>query len=116
MKTRDEIEMEHGCLFGECPDGLEGVPVGWLDMVERALDKWSERRPLPRITQIKNKFARIVVYGEHITTAMAAELETNSLYTCEECGAPGDRRVKKGWHYVQCDLCAMDAAVLEAGL
>jgi hypothetical protein len=92
---REPIKM-FGCECG----------AGWIDIIDRALDKCLAEDPDFRVFQIKEKFGTMRLYaaGGGDVQKICTEAEEESETTCEQCGAPGVLR-GGGWLYTACDGC-----------
>ncbi len=92
MKTMNQVLRDHRDLLapvlvpGRCGDG-------WGEVVEGALSELRQRRPGNKVTTIKQKLGRLVIYFDDklddTAKAIAQEASERSLTVCEVCGASG---------------------------
>lgn len=108
-----EIVDKYPSIFKGMPRSGFYVGNGWLPMIERLcalIDHYvknlsQEERGDIFVAQVKEKFGGLRFYMEGSTPyidGMIAMAESMSYITCEECGAPGERR-SGGWIRVLCD-------------
>ena len=114
IKYLDNIEHEYGYMLQTsayvCP--------GWMILIQdmlRELDtkvgNYSTEEDHPTITDIKEKFGTLRVYGYNIDDTDQAIIDRYaalSAETCMTCGAFGQMREKGYWLYVACDQHAND--------
>ncbi len=92
MKTLDQVLYDHHDLLadvfvpGRCGDG-------WAAIIDDALSELRRRAPNVRVTCIKEKLGRLVIYFDDKLDTMAKDIareaEARSMATCEVCGGPG---------------------------
>ena len=76
----------------------------YKQMAELDAELEQAKRNLPRVSQVKEKFGTLSVYGsfpenKRSAVNMAAKL---SSVTCEKCGAPGRRVITNNYHQTLC--------------
>ena len=82
-----------------------GVGDGWLPLLERLIVDLIALGWNKECAQIKEKFGGLRFYLDYTSPALDARIdqaETESLRTCEVCGAPG-KRGGSGWISTRCD-------------
>lgn len=85
------------------------VGSGWSDIIDRLIDDLEKLGWNGRVAQVKEKFGELRFYIDEGTDSMFDRIEkatTESLRTCEDCGAPGEIR-GGGWLRTLCDNCDM---------
>lgn len=89
------------------------VAPGWWPILDKALEKAREIAP-DVVFQEKEKYGRcdLMLWSEElcgtpdVLYAIMADVEQQSLKTCEICGAPGHQRNDRHWVKTLCDRCA----------
>jgi DNA-directed RNA polymerase subunit RPC12/RpoP len=103
-------------------------PAGWTALVARLAQTLENLMTVHggeiNCAQCKSKFGGLrfyACYSEDVPAeltlradAAIAAAENESYYTCEMCGAQGDRKCDHGWVYVECPDCAARHLVNEA--
>lgn len=89
------------------------VGEGWIPLLERlCVDLQKLGFDFSSVCQVKEKFGglRFYHYNDARDEVMAAidRAESESLCTCEECGAPGKPR-RGGWIKTLCDVHAKES-------
>ena len=113
-----KMEAKHPEMFENKYGGF-AVGVGWWPIIESLCaniqshtDWWNknrETRPVIEqvvVEQIKEKFGGLRFYyqgGDDTIAGMVRMAESWADHSCEECGAPGNRR-HGGWVRTLCDL------------
>ena len=80
------------------------VGSGWRLLINRVYDRLP---PNTIVVQVKEKFGALCIYVDAANEEFFQfldEIESRSLAICEDCGEPGELRVK-GWMKVRCDEC-----------
>lgn len=107
FELRKEPKPFYPIAFGiECGNG-------WYDLLDKLFQdivKICEEKelPIPKITQIKEKFAALCFYVESADSEifeLIHEAERVSRTVCETCGKPGNVKNVKGWYITICDNC-----------
>jgi len=106
IKYLASIEYEYGYMLQTNPYVYPGWMVLIQDMLREidALHDGKDEHPV--LTDVKEKFGRLRVYGHNIddeTQAIIDKYIVLSGETCMTCGAPGEMREKNRWLYVACD-------------
>lgn len=89
------------------------LPPGWIGIVERlsaALEPIVVQLPDWQVSQVKEKFGGLRFYADcssEEADRIITAAERESVRTCQDCGAPGERRGTQ-WIWTLCDAC--DAA------
>ena len=93
---------------GDLYSGFDGtVGEGWVPILDRLAADLIAMGWERSVAQIKEKFGTLCFYAEGTTRAMDDRIDqatTESSKTCENCGAPGERR-SGGWILTLCDAC-----------
>jgi len=82
---------------------------GWFDIIWNLCEEIEAMRPT--VLQIKEKFGGLRFYASFPKDyseqgwEVIREAEKQSSETCEECGQPGEFRVRNGWRLTACDKC-----------
>jgi uncharacterized protein with HEPN domain len=107
------------------PFAREGFACGdgWFTLIERLSLKLAEDPNLV-VSQVKEKFGRLVVYFddselaspevEAATDAALDQATEESKRTCELCGNPGTITQHKEWYSARCEPCLWIADIIEA--
>jgi hypothetical protein len=85
----------------------ECVDSGWNDIIARLVVDLKELGWDGGVLQVKEKFGGLRFYVNRETEAMhqrILEAENESFKTCEQCGAPGERR-DGSWIKTLCEAC-----------
>lgn len=90
---------------------------GWYNLIREAAEKLEPlikayaiefpNKPVPRASQVKEKFGTLRFYLSHGTDEMRKiieDAEIKSANTCEDCGEYGKLR-KGSWLLTLCDKC-----------
>lgn len=86
-----------------------GCGDGWFDLLMDLCEEIHAMRP--QVQQIKEKFGTLRFYASFPSEysdqgwAVIRKAEERSLETCEDCGEPGEFRIRNGWRYVSCQSC-----------
>ena len=96
-----------------CGSAVDVMP-GWHPLLIELDAALAAAAPDVRYAQIKSKWGGLRVYLESGWNKAAYQLirdaEALALRTCEQCGAPGQMRVRMRWYRTLCDGCvAADA-------
>jgi len=112
LGTRDSCLAQRGI---ECGDGWYDVLDEMFGKIEAILSQLNQREVhgALRLSQIKEKFARLTIYNSTSIPEIAqavrdAEVRANT--TCESCGGPGELRTG-GWMKIECDSCVARNAI-----
>jgi len=131
LPTEQELLKKHPTLRVEKVDpfkteksfyAYEGFGIecgkGWYGIIDRLFTKIEEelrKEGIPykdfQVSQIKEKFARLVVYsygGTNKIEEFKDEAEKESTKTCELCGYPGRTIELKGWLTCLCSKCLQE--------
>jgi len=82
---------------------------GWFDIIWKLCEEIEAMRPT--VMQIKEKFGGLRFYASFPKDyseqgwALVRKAEEQASETCEECGEPGEFRVRNGWRMLSCDKC-----------
>ena len=82
---------------------------GWFDILMNLCEEIHAMRP--KVMQIKEKFGGLRFYASFPKDyseqgwAEIRKAEEKASETCEDCGQPGEFRVRNGWRYTSCDKC-----------
>jgi hypothetical protein len=84
------------------------VCPGWMQLIRNMLQEIENSctDQTPELTDIKEKYGTLRVYGDNISDKVQAVIDRYSKLsaeTCMTCGAFGKMRDKSGWYYVSCD-------------
>jgi hypothetical protein len=106
IRYLDSLEHEYGYMLKHTS---AYVYPGWKVLIQdmlREIDTHYTGNEFPVLTEIKDKFGSLRVYGDNIsdeTQEIIDKYECLSTKTCMTCGAEGELRVKDQWLYVSCD-------------
>jgi hypothetical protein len=96
------------CWGFSCGEGWFNILDQLCHNIQSHID-WHNRETvkIPQVVavQVKEKFGGLRFYydgGDDYISGLASMAESMSEVTCEECGAPGQRR-GQGWIYTACD-------------
>ena len=99
-------------MEGEFPFWICGIEFGpgWYDIVYDMCVEMKKTKPHEdfRLTQVKEKFGTLRVYGNYMNDAAFAieqKYEDISSRTCEHCGEPGRVEKINGWYTALCPRC-----------
>lgn len=87
--TLEQLEREYAANLVRCFDF--SVPVGWLPLVTRLLERLTEVQPYIDIAQVKAKCG-LTVYTDNATDAAQWLIDKAfraSQHICQGCGEPG---------------------------
>jgi len=118
------MEEKYSAMFSR-PYGGFAIGKGWWPIVESLCEnihhhtEWNNKNfekgytqykqvPQVEVAQIKEKFGGLRFYydgGDDVIHGMVQMAESWAAHTCEECGAPGERR-SGGWIKTMCDAHA----------
>lgn len=105
LRPRDRSPFH--CFGFETPSGWYEIVLGVVTKLEAQLGQMAEEdRQRYAVAQVKEKFAGLSFYLEDYTPALRqiiADGDAQAQITCQDCGAPGERRSRGGWLYVACD-------------
>lgn len=108
LYSRSESDDSLFQYFGfECGNGWFEVIKKMSQKLEPLFKKQEQDGFYPAITQVKEKFGSLMVYGNNLTEEMnhvIYEAAKESQSVCENCGKPGTVR-KRGYVQVLCDGC-----------
>ena len=86
-----------------------GCRDGWFDIIMELCEEIHAMRP--KVQQIKEKFGGLRFYASFPKDyseqgwAIVRKAEEKASETCEDCGEPGEHRVRNGWRYISCQQC-----------
>lgn len=85
---------------------------GWIDLVI-GMSSWLQEHydGTWKTSQTKEKFGELRVYhnaGDEVSREIVDTAEWLSSWICEDCGAPGHTRTKRGWYRTVCDAHAQE--------
>ena len=104
MRDYNLLKEKYSHLFEERFWGFD-CNDGWYDLLDEMLSKIQHYQI--KIVQIKEKFAQLRVYTEHIDEEVEKIIEIyedRSIKTCEICGKRGEIR-NTGWIRTLCNSC-----------
>ncbi len=91
---------------------------GWFDLIDRLAASLQDltRAGYPQVVavQVKEKFGTLSFYVEGASDEQFKLIWSTgreSGFTCERCGAPGERYLADGWHMTRCSACAPAEAI-----
>lgn len=82
---------------------------GWFDIIYNLCEELEAMKP--KVMQIKEKFGTLRFYASFTKDyskqgwEVIRKAEGQSAETCEECGEPGEFRIRNGWRMLSCDKC-----------
>jgi hypothetical protein len=81
---------------------------GWQNLLESLCNDLYRICPDVEVLQVKEKFGTLRFYVQNCTDEGYGRIsgaETLSETTCEECGALGRLRSRRGWLFTRCNEC-----------
>jgi len=101
--------------MSQIPEWREHVGPGWAPILDELHRDVVALDPDYTVEQVKEKFGSLRAYLTYRDPAIAALVQAaqqRSAQTCEECGAPGLIRNRRGaiWLQCLCDTCVQKPA------
>lgn len=81
---------------------------GWLSIVASAFDKAIALGWNKQVSQVKEKFGYLCIYGRWDLPEISdvfEDAELSACSICEVCGDPGELRSNRSWHRTLCERC-----------
>jgi len=103
--TKSDITNKYPGFFEDCEIGCF---CGWLELIDRTVEKVLSVDPSAKAKQIKEKFGRLRIYASCNKEAyqIILDAEDESQYICEACGTGDSVRLQPGhWLKHYCDDC-----------
>lgn len=98
-----------------------GCGKGWYPIIARLHEDLSRIDPGYEVHQVKEKFGGLRFYARFSPDAfrrcedLIRAAEQESEHTCEECGAPGELSIRRGWWRTLCASCRKSAGPTRDG-
>lgn len=96
---------------------LLAIPKGWTNLVDALHTELYTLNPNYLVLQVKEKFGGLRYYCTFPNTTVdkqmmdiIARAERLSYDICDECGGPGELRVKNFWYSTKCDKHAPEGS------